>query len=1303
MESDSGSGTMSASRKRRKRIPWNRAKRRRSHTLSLDYLCDPEDYIACDAEDNVITHDLVDSANTPPHIQQSSLSQVTQPSPIPPPAPKKGSRRKSQCRKKLEFLDNDYNEHQYSKEYCDEITDLLPKLVSILGAQNMLADFVTLLRLLVTGKMSVCDISFMLTLEKARFIGLSSSSAMFYWPQTVKFWKTVYRLLKGKAIRFFSGPKNQGASHSESEPGIYSPSEATLNFAVPSMQSLRNSSEDSLLPKEIRPGLIKEAIDLASRNGRPVVLSMDAKKVAMGLKGDKGDIDLWGYEPNGSFETKVAQLQEDLKTVEQAVETLNACDSDSEDISLLPADKKAHIVEHSKVLIMAITAQLKAVRHLILRQKQAMLKFEQLSLTEEGAQKYQYALSATKATIYQAKRFVQKALDLNRVLIFHASHATNGYHSGVQSPQSPVDISNQPNMIALKEPNELPPSCQLPHLIKQRTPKWYQLRREAPVTGSTLHNAIGLRSLKLQKQHYDVHVMGREATPFSPETQVRLQAGIEGEPHAAVTLAAGFMPLFFPGSILIEDGARFIHGNCGPMIEVSCDGYLKGDGEVSHSVEIKCPQPSAFHTPVQYEPPTWYVCQLLAEMASHNVERSLFVSYCHESTVIMEVFFDSELWAMVKDEVTKLYDVRDKQKPVRLSHVLPHIKEKLALFSKTHVTLLAEIPSLSSMNSGKACSEPGSPYLVAAPRPVNSSGSLRRLHEAVVSSTEILNEGFQLTRQKASEILAFVVSDINRIPNPEIPYHLPVAYAMKGYSLPLSIARKMYIDVVRALRDNNVNIACLSTDGQFHGIICRGLQDRPLTLGQLQRDVWKEASHHAKSDLLKDIKTLGAVVPDVPGADSMSLIVTDHSNPTGCVAVQSKGLVLSQVQTPVARSLWKTCPPKTQCQEENSVPVTVFSWNDRGTVAAMIEKLKQISPAKFCDLDFDQFKRLSNSSDELFKNFSVKEMDGIIQCLPVGNGATKPKKAWPKWKKCNYICNILGDGSQRNSTRKRVVSALKDMAFNVIKSVYPKKVLSAVKAQVIWPERLAQWKAQAPLPDGISVDEVSASTEWYAQIEKFEGQLLPACVDPSHLLTNMRVKVTRDGILGVDKNAFLRVADKYPDVLNRTLVTDFLDKQNVAFACRVFSPLVAEKMVENGDHSAAEFVSLMHNWYAAVDSPGIAAVERVKRLLALKGYLLHKHWSIDFSRFPPLGSHVKGIPFIWLDSMLQGIDTRIQLYAVLGTYSHRALGTLTVESFFGDLTDMDQTKLGCPKAVHIPHLMAVTTEINTYRHNPETR
>ena len=58
-----------------------------------------------------------------------------------------------------------------------------------------------------------------------------------------------------------------------------------------------------------------------------------------------------------------------------------------------------------------------------------------------------------------------------------------------------------------------------------------------------------------------------------------------------------------------------------------------------------------------------------------------------------------------------------------------------------------------------------------------------------------------------------------------------------------------------------------------------------------------------------------------------------------------------------------------------------------------------------------------------------------------------------------YGRNVIIDAtSQEMALRKRVVSALKDMAFQVIKSVYPKKVLSSVEEQVIWPERLTQWK-----------------------------------------------------------------------------------------------------------------------------------------------------------------------------------------------------------------------------------------------------
>jgi hypothetical protein len=81
------------------------------------------------------------------------------------------------------------------------------------------------------------------------------------------------------------------------------------------------------------------------------------------------------------------------------------------------------------------------------------------------------------------------------------------------------------------------------------------------------------------------------------------------------------------------------------------------------------------------------------------------------------------------------------------------------------------------------------------------------------------------------------------------------------------------------------------------------------------------------------------------------------------------------------------------------------------------------------------------------------------------------------------------------------------------------------------------------------------------------------------------------------------------------------------------------------------------------------------------------------------------MPRIMYEGLLQSIDTHIQLYAICkeGTYNQRAISSLINETFFGEMTDMEQTKLGCPKAVTIPRLMSNITELMHYRHNPENR
>ena len=87
---------------------------------------------------------------------------------------------------------------------------------------------------LASGKLSPLNIAFILCLERAQWQSLKSTTQMRFRDVTKKFWLVVYRLLKGKGIRFFSGPKNYGQVISKTTTrGNYNPEKSDINFAVP--------------------------------------------------------------------------------------------------------------------------------------------------------------------------------------------------------------------------------------------------------------------------------------------------------------------------------------------------------------------------------------------------------------------------------------------------------------------------------------------------------------------------------------------------------------------------------------------------------------------------------------------------------------------------------------------------------------------------------------------------------------------------------------------------------------------------------------------------------------------------------------------------------------------------------------------------------------------------------------------------------------------------------------------------------------------------------------------------------------
>ena len=123
------------------------------------------------------------------------------------------------------------------------------------------------------------------------------------------------------------------------------------------------------------------------------------------------------------------------------------------------------------------------------------------------------------------------------------------------------------------------------------------------------------------------------------------------------------------------------------------------------------------------------------------------------------------------------------------------------------------------------------------------------MNDTLFHSKQVITESQQLCRKKAVEVLVWLLSDADRMWQAEIPHALPVTCAMKGYSLPIRTMRSMLEEVLQACHDGGIHVACTAFDGQFIKLALRDLNDRPLTLAQLQKDVYSEAKANSRATM----------------------------------------------------------------------------------------------------------------------------------------------------------------------------------------------------------------------------------------------------------------------------------------------------------------------------------------------------------------------------------------------------------------------------------------------------------------------
>ena len=120
------------------------------------------------------------------------------------------------------------------------------------------------------------------------------------------------------------------------------------------------------------------------------------------------------------------------------------------------------------------------------------------------------------------------------------------------------------------------------------------------------------------------------------------------------------------------------------------------------------------------------------------------------------------------------------------------------------------------------------------------------MHTALDKACTLMKDSFHIMRAEASEIIAFVASDSTRVPDSNLPPHIPVAYGLKGYSLPMTTMHKMISDVRDQCMDFNVNVRCEVYGGQFLSLVHFSSTGYPLTRLAFLQKYYKELQTWSK-------------------------------------------------------------------------------------------------------------------------------------------------------------------------------------------------------------------------------------------------------------------------------------------------------------------------------------------------------------------------------------------------------------------------------------------------------------------------
>ena len=263
-----------------------------------------------------------------------------------------------------------------------------------------------------------------------------------------------------------------------------------------------------------------------------------------------------------------------------------------------------------------------------------------------------------------------------------------------------------------------------------------------------------------------------------------------------------------------------------------------------------------FATQIMYPIPKYYVPQVLSEMHALNCNDLLFLCWSEETSTVIEVKNDEDLWNEMKDKLQLIYGNDHPRRPTRLCPDIKNLKQKIENFVVTHTRLIAEVKSVKASPCVHS-DEPNRKYSPLYKHGASNSGldenicsletTLQELMEIIHFAKKSISEAHQLCRKLASEIFAFIISDVDRIKVDDTQqYYFPIAYGLKSYSLSVETVRKIMKHLLLCCKRKGIYIPITAFDGQWAKLVIRDENDEPLTKLKFQKDHFKKCFNMTK-------------------------------------------------------------------------------------------------------------------------------------------------------------------------------------------------------------------------------------------------------------------------------------------------------------------------------------------------------------------------------------------------------------------------------------------------------------------------